>query len=790
MSDASDDDIPLSKRKSRAIVAIKKVRDSNDTGEDSDSDEIPLKKRQKKEINNAVSKKVKKESPAPVVSTSANGSLQKAAKVKSENGTAESKVAKVAAENGNAESTARSMLSPAKKSRAITKTSRSERTSDDEAPLVKRKSAKTATTDAEKDEEDLYKWWEAEELDGSIKWTTLQHNGVLFPPPYEPLPDHVKLRYCDKPVDLPMEAEEVAGFFGAMLNTDHARNPVFQNNFFKDFLDVLENAGGANIKIEHFEHCDFTPIFNYYEEKRMQKKAMTNAEKKQIKEEKEAIEEKYKVCYLDGRKEVVGNFRIEPPGLFRGRGSHPKTGKLKSRVMPEQVTINIGPEANVPDPPEGHEWAEVKHDNTVSWLATWKENINSATKYVFLAANSSLKGMSDYKKFEKARELKNHIERIRKAYTEGLKDSVMAVRQRSTAMYLIDVLALRAGGEKGEDEADTVGCCSLRCEHISFMPGNIVVFDFLGKDSIQFYQEVKVSHQVYKNLRLFKRNKDPSDDLFDRLDPGLLNRHLQEYMLGLTAKVFRTYNASKTMQDQLDLIPNEGSVNQKYVAFNAANRAVAVLCNHQRTVSKGHELVVGKIEDKIFEVKWQRYRLSQQILELDPKLRTNDEAYFEKDPGLTEEVIDRLVSQILQRETLKITKKFEKDNEKRANENEEPMEESVLKERLEAVKALEKEYAQERKKGKPEVKSGMTVEKLRGQIEKLDERVVNMGLQLKDKEDNSTVALTTSKINYIDPRLTVMFSKKFDVPIEKLFSKTLREKFKWAIDSADENWRF
>jgi len=34
------------------------------------------------------------------------------------------------------------------------------------------------------------------------------------------------------------------------------------------------------------------------------------------------------------------------------------------------------------------------------------------------------------------------------------------------AAYLIDKLALRVGNEKTEDEADTVGCCSLRKEHI------------------------------------------------------------------------------------------------------------------------------------------------------------------------------------------------------------------------------------------------------------------------------------------------------------------------------------
>lgn len=45
-------------------------------------------------------------------------------------------------------------------------------------------------------EEEDYKWWEnVDEADDSVKWKTLQHAGVIFPPEYEPLPDHVKLHY-------------------------------------------------------------------------------------------------------------------------------------------------------------------------------------------------------------------------------------------------------------------------------------------------------------------------------------------------------------------------------------------------------------------------------------------------------------------------------------------------------------------------------------------------------------------------------------------------------------------
>ncbi|KAH3688619.1 hypothetical protein WICPIJ_000393 [Wickerhamomyces pijperi] len=645
--------------------------------------------------------------------------------------------------------------------------------------------------DGEEEDDGTYKWWEEEDEDGSIKWKTLEHKGVLFPPEYETLPSHVKLYYDGKPVDLPPAAEEVAGFFAALIETDHGKNPVFQKNFFNDFLEVLKESGGANVRIEDFEKCDFTKMFAYFELKKEEKKSMTSAEKKAIKAEKDKVEEPYKICLLNGRKEQVGNFRVEPPGLFRGRGAHPKTGKLKKRIGPKDITLNLGKECPVPPLPAGQKWGEIRHDNTVSWLAMWRENVLGGVKYVRFAANSSLKGMSDFKKFEKARQLKDHIEAIRKDYKRLLKDRVMLNRQIATATYLIDVFALRAGGEKSDEEADTVGCCSLRFEHVTLSPPNTVIFDFLGKDSIRFYQEVQVDLQVFKNLKLFKKSpKVPGDDLFDRLDPSILNKFFQKYMPGLTAKVFRTYNASKTMQDQLDLIPNEGTVNEKVLKFNAANRTVAILCNHQRTVSKGHETAVQKINDKIKELIWQKIRCKRMMLMIEPSLKKKKSAFFEEIDDLTKEDQLTIHKLIIERETNKYHSKFKRENDKKKEENEDLLPESVLLDNLKKVDELKKEYEKELKSGKPVLPANMTIEKLEQQIEKFEQRITNTELQLKDKEDNSQVALSTSKINYIDPRLSVMFCKKYDVPIEKVFTKTLREKFLWAIESVDENWRF
>jgi DNA topoisomerase-1 len=384
---------------------------------------------------------------------------------------------------------------------------------------------KAESAEAE-DEEDEYRWWEdPSKGDGTKKWTTLEHNGVVFPPPYEPLPKNVKLKYDGVPVTLHPDAEEVATFFGSMLNSTHnVENPVFQKNFFADFKDIIKKTGGAKdaqgnkVDIKDFTKCDFKSIFEYYDAQREEKRNLPPAEKKALKAKKDADEAMYQYCIWDGRKQKVGNFRVEPPSLFRGRGEHPKTGHVKTRVQPEQITINIGKEATVPPPPPGHNWKEVKHDQEGTWLAMWQENINGNYKYVMLAANSDVKGQSDFKKFEKARELKKHIDKIRKDYQKNLKNDLMVERQKATAVYLIDQFALRAGNEKGEDEAETVGCCSLKYENISLKPPNTVVFDFLGKDSIRFYDEVQVDPQVFKNLKIFKKApKKNGDEVFDRL---------------------------------------------------------------------------------------------------------------------------------------------------------------------------------------------------------------------------------------------------------------------------------
>ena len=66
-------------------------------------------------------------------------------------------------------------------------------------------------------------------------------------------------------------------------------------------------------------------------------------------------------------------------------------------------------------------------------------------------------------------------------------------------------------------------------------------------------------------------------------------------MPGLTIKVFRTYNASITLSDLLKTTDASLEVAGKKAAYDEANKEVAILCNHQKGVSKNHDAAMGKL---------------------------------------------------------------------------------------------------------------------------------------------------------------------------------------------------
>jgi DNA topoisomerase-1 len=546
------------------------------------------------------------------------------------------------------------------------------------------------------------------------KWTTFTHNGVLFPEPY--VFHQIPLIYNGNKIILKPDSEEYATIYAKFTETDYVKNKTFNKNFFHDWVKILKSDGHK--EITNLEQCDFSLILKHLLAHKEVKKNLSKEEKEKEKEKKDKFEAKFKEAYVDGKEQATGNFRIEPPGIFLGRGCHPKAGKIKKRVYPEDITLNIDTKSPIPELPKflsKHKWGKIIHDNTLEWLASWKDDISGKTKYVWLGAKSDFKAKSDEHKFDMARKLAKNILEIRRTNMNNIisSDVDIKTKQLATALYLIDNLALRVGNEKGDDEADTVGVCSLRVEHINFLPDDKIELDFLGKDSVRYQNTVKIVPDVYNLMIKFTKNKKKSDDLFDLINPQMLNQYLGNMMEELTAKVFRTYNASKLFQSELNDINKQidkmdhndtNKINLILDMYNKANVKVAILCNHQKNISKSFNEQIDKMDERIVELKQKKKDL-------------------DKDKVL-------------------ISKK-----DKEANK------------------------------------------KINDKINKIKEKITEAENKKDLKMELKNLSLTTSKTNYIDPRITIAFFKKHKLPLEKIFSQTLRDKFFWAMDIPD-NWTF
>ena len=560
------------------------------------------------------------------------------------------------------------------------------------------------------------------------KWTTLEHNGVMFYPEYEPHGVPMKYGPNKTPIELNPEAEEFATYY-VQARFDKYRSDKFNKNFFHDWKDIL--SPDLRKQITDFSQCDFSDIKIYYEtesaRKKEEKKELSNEEKEAAKARSDAEKDLYKFAIVDGVKQVIDNFLVEPPTIFVGRGDHPLSGSIKKRLYPEDITLNIGKNMAIPVPilhgkgndkdgsaTSKEKWGAIISDNTLEWIASWQNNVTEKYNYARFGRKSGFKMKSDEKKYDKARLLKKKIAKIREKNEANMESNDLETRQLATALYLIDKLALRIGNEKKEAEADTVGVTTLKIKNINLLDDNTLKLDFLSKDSIRYVNKFKVPKIVYDNIQEFHDapEKGNNDDLFDMVNSDSLNKYIKRFMKKLTSKVFRTFNASYLMQIELKKISNKYKDYDKpdklakiHHEYEMANLKVAKLCNHQKAPTKSTGEKIEKTQSKLTDLKSKLAKLKREKTK-----KTN--------AGLKTTAINKRIAT------------------------------------------------------------------LQGKIKEVKNK---KSLQSESK----TLSAGTSKINYIDPRITIAFLKTNDLMdgIDKFFNKTHQSQFEWAMD-VDSSFKF
>ena len=554
-----------------------------------------------------------------------------------------------------------------------------------------------------------------------MKWKTLQHNGILFPPKYESI--GIKIKINGQNVDLTLDQEEMVYQWAKKKDAPkpgttekYIEDPIFQKNFVSDFAKTFN----GKFKDMKYTDIDFTQPYKLVDKEKQTKELMSKEEKKALAAKRKKIREELKVGYgkaiMDTKEVDIANYMAEPPGIFMGRGEHPMRGRYKPRVTDKDVTLNLGKEAKVP---EG-KWGKIIHDKDSMWIASWMDILTQKRKYVWLADTAGIKQERDQAKYDKAKKLAREIENVKAQISKDMQNKDPKTRRISTACYLIYRTAMRVGDEKDPDEADTVGATTLRKEHIK-LSGNTIEFDFLGKDSVRWKETIPAEgqdKQFHDNLKELISNKKNDQEIFDDITSRHVNSYYSTIVKGLTAKVFRTYLASSVVSKYLrnhDNIKSESNMKKLFHA-KLANLNAAKMCNHKRTIPKNFDQTLQKKKDTLHNIE---------------KAKP-----WKKSEGSLKKTQDKIT-------------KTEKQKEMKNKQ-------------IKKIKAIIK---------KKKANHVMRIEKLQLQID----------LTQKTRDYN----LGTSLRNYIDPRIFKTWTDEVGAEWEKLYTSALQKKFLWVknIDS-------
>jgi len=401
------------------------------------------------------------------------------------------------------------------------------------------------------------------------------------------------------------------------------------------------------------------------------------------------LKERYGYATVDGKRVILQNWIVEPPGIFTSKGGNPLRGRWKKEIKREEITLNLSEKPNGLD----GGWKEIVWKSSCMWIACWRNPLNRKMKYVWFSPSSSIRQNKEIKKWDKAIELESKIREVEKNIKRTLSSKDENKRKIATVVYLIKESGIRVGDERIAGEMGTVGCTTLKPKNLQ-INGNKIILDFVGKDYVHWHRELELPTAVIENIQRL-REKTEDGLIFDGINSQKVAKFLQEVVPAVSAKTFRTMIAGQTLKNAIKETKNDFRKNEfeNIIRFKYINCAVAKRLNHKR-----------KLPDKFEE-----------------KLKKKEEKNRRK--------------------------KLEYDN-------------------------LIAKYNTANEKEK---------EKIKKKIVRADLLTRKTLLEYKVYKDTSEWNLNTSLTSYIDPRLVAEYTQKNHVNIERIYSKSLREKFSWAL---------
>jgi DNA topoisomerase-1 len=551
---------------------------------------------------------------------------------------------------------------------------------------------------------------------------------LTFPGPQLPS-DYVQDVFEIQGRKISKDASERFTLLSRYIDTDYWKDATFQKNAWHAMVEVLPDS------MKKLTMADILPDLTEYRKKTVaakeaEKAAMTREMREAKKADTEAKKQQFGFATVDGQRKPIAGYMVEQPGFLITRGKDPRKGAFKLRVKPSDITVNI-----VGDAVKAAEMKKlgfnVVSDTTVLWVFKYKMtttfNNYQLDKKIIFAGTSDIGQGQEEAKYDKTILLLRNWDKVQKHIEKAIQSTDVKKRDAGLIAHIIQLTGIRVGNERDLSKvADTLGASTLRGENMS-ITGDKLTLTFLGKDSALYKNTITVAAYAAPVFQKLLASKKPRDDVFTA-GSGDVNALIKE-VVDVPPKILRTAVCNITLMDNLKkkTIKASDPLPTKIRAMYEANLEIARTLNHQKNIGKNANEAEAKAKDRAAAAKASLVDVEAKAAEKLRKLR--------KDVA-----------------TAKTVWKGDK-----------------LKEKLALIEAR--------------------VEKTKKSVQRAKDRLETSEFKLQKNKDTKEIALGTSLSAYAYPRIIVSWCKEYDVPPEKIYTKSLMARFSNFMDADASFWR-
>ncbi len=560
------------------------------------------------------------------------------------------------------------------------------------------------------------------------KWSDLQHNGVMFYPEYEPHEIPIKYGIEQTIITLNCEAEEFITYY-VHSRFDKYRSDKFNKNFFNDWKLLLSPE--LRKKIIDFSLCNLDDIKNHVEmtieQKKSERAKLTKEKRDEEKKKNDVEKEKYSFAIVDGMNQMIDNFLVEPPTIFVGRGLHPLTGSIKKRLYPEDITLNIGSTMNIPVPHIINKSTD--QDGSVTEKTRWGAIITDNTLEWIASWHNNVTQKYNYARFGRKSGFKMKSDENKYDKARVLKKKINMIRAKNEINMNSSNPATRQ-----------LATALYLIDKLALRIGNEKKNDEADTVGVTTLK-IKNVHLMENNiLKLDFLGKDSIRYINKIKVPEIVYRNIDEF-----------HNASK-----------KGNNDELFDLINAD------------TLNKYIKQFMKKLTSKVFRTFNASY-----LMQIELKKISNKYKDYDKNDKLAK------IHYEYEMANLKVAKLC--NHQKVAtNFSGEKIEKTQTK-----IQDLQVQLRKLKREKDKKIEKGSKTTAINKRIILLQQKIKNVKNKKYLQSESKTLSTGTSKINYIDPRITIAFLKTNNLMdgLDKFFNKTHQKQFIWAID-VDISFKF